>query len=535
MALTVTDRGTGTHNTGATTLVPGGRTATLATGSMGVLCIALDNAGGAGDVVIAPNSWTDAKGNVWTLRINALYDNGAASAGIEMAFYTAPITVDLLTTDAGTMTWKTGVSPVAKVWTWYEVIPGASATPTYSTGGNIAGATAANAQVTTASVLVGDAVIAGYFSENTAAVTQDSDSTNGSWTAQQTTTIGTTTAGVRIATQQKVQTTAASTQSYDVTVSSQDRIAGYILIHESPLVTVAAGLASITVASSAPTESEGNLPTTASTTLTAQAPTVSENVFAGAGAVTITAPNAATLGSKSVDAGLASSTVSASSPTPSEGTLPAAASVTTSAQAPVANLGMPAGSASLATTASGPAPDIRVNSGLASVTLTAQSGTSSEGVGAGSAIVSLAAGDAAVSGRQPAGSGSVVVAASDARPSAGAAAGAGSLALAADAPLTGLSVNAEAAQIIATAYNPSIPIAGAHVEVNAQAAFIIATAYNPAILGGTPSPPPPFRLIRPAPYVVVRAGVARVGVVAHDAALIANDDEDLLALLVFLP
>src|SRR5678816_3807691 len=123
MALTITSRGTGTHNTGATTLVPGGRTATLAVGSMGVLCIAVDNAGGAGDVLIAPASWTDAKGDVWTRRQNALFENGAASAGIEMAFYSALITVALLTTDLGTITWSTGVSPVAKAWTWYEVIP----------------------------------------------------------------------------------------------------------------------------------------------------------------------------------------------------------------------------------------------------------------------------------------------------------------------------------------------------------------------------------------------------------------------------
>jgi hypothetical protein len=232
VALTVTARGTGTHNTGATSLVPGGRTATLAVGSMGVLCIALDNAGSGGATTAAPSSWTDAKGNVWTRRQNALYDNGAASAGIEFAIYTAPITTALLTSDAGTMTWDASASVTAKAWTWYEVIPSAGGTVVYSTGGNIAGATAANASVTTASVPVGDAVIAGYFAENVNAVTGDSDTTNGTWQAQQTATVGSGTSGVRIATQSKVQTTAASTQSYDVTVASQDRIAGYVLIGE---------------------------------------------------------------------------------------------------------------------------------------------------------------------------------------------------------------------------------------------------------------------------------------------------------------
>jgi len=232
MALTVTSRGTGTHNSGATTLVPGGRSATLAVGSLGVLCIALDNAGTSGSTLISPASWTDAKGNVWTRRLNALYDNGVASAGIEMAIYTAPITVALLTSDAGTITWSPAASPVAKAWTWYEVIPSANAEAVYLTGGSIAGATAANAQVTTASIAVGDAVIAGYFSENVNAVTGDSDALNGSWTAQQTATVGSTTSGVRIATQQKVQTTTPSAQVYDATVASQDRIAGYIAVHE---------------------------------------------------------------------------------------------------------------------------------------------------------------------------------------------------------------------------------------------------------------------------------------------------------------
>ena len=204
---------------------------------MGVLCIAVDNAGANGSVLICPDSWTDDKGNVWTLRQNALFDNGAASNGIEMGIYTAPITTALLTTDAGTMTWKTGVSPVAKAWTWYEATPAVNPV-SYSTGGTIAGAVAGDATVVTASVAVGDAVIAGWFSENVVSINGDTDTTNGTWTAQQTATVGTGASGVRIATQQKVQTTTASTQSYSVThngeggVDTVDRIAGYIMLRE---------------------------------------------------------------------------------------------------------------------------------------------------------------------------------------------------------------------------------------------------------------------------------------------------------------
>jgi fibronectin-binding autotransporter adhesin len=316
MALTVTSRGTGTHNTGATTLVPGGRTATLAAGSMGVLAIALDNAGSGGATVAAPTSWTDAKGNVWTRRINALFDNGAASAGIEMVWYTAPITVALLTTDLGTITWAGGVSPVAKAWTWYEVIPGAGNSVTYNTGNSIAGAAAANATVVTATVAVGDAVIAGYFAEGVSAVTGDSDTTNGTWTAQQTATIGATTSGVRIATQQKVQTTTPSTQSYDVTVASQDRIAGYIMLSEVVSVT---GTGAITVPS-ATVAGTGAEVFTATGSVTVPSATVAGTgthtvVHTGTGAISVPAPTVAGTGTHTAAAPSGTGSITVSAPT----------------------------------------------------------------------------------------------------------------------------------------------------------------------------------------------------------------------------
>ena len=291
MALTVTSRGTGTHNTGATTLVPGGRSGTLAVNSLGVLCMALDNAGANGSTLIAPDTWTDAKSNVWTLRVNRLYDNGVASAGIEMAIYTAPISTQLLTTDAGTMTWKTGVSPVAKAWTWYEVIPSNGITPAYLAGVDIAGATAANASVgTTVNVNVGDATIAGYFSENVAAVTGDSDGTNGNWVGAagtngsiDTATIGTTTSGVRIATAKKVQITAASAQTWDCTVSSQDRIAGLITVREVVTQLAEPAAAAITIGTATPTVVAGaNVvvqPAAAAITVGTATPTVVTNVL----------------------------------------------------------------------------------------------------------------------------------------------------------------------------------------------------------------------------------------------------------------
>jgi hypothetical protein len=304
MALTVTSRGTGTDNTGATTLVPGGRSGTMAANSLGVLCMALDNAGASGSTLIAPDSWTDAKSNVWTLRANALFDNGAASAGIEMAIYTAPIVTQLLTTDAGTMTWKTGVSPVAKAWTWYEVIPSNGIAPAFLDKATIAGATAANASVgTTVNVNVGDATIAGYFSENVAAVTGDSDGTNGNWVGAagtngsiDTATVGTTTSGVRIATAKKVQTTAASAQTWDCTVSSQDRIAGLIMVREVVTQTVQPAAATATIGMATPTVVAGaNVlvqPAAAAITVGTATPAVVTNVLVQPAAAAVTTAGA---------------------------------------------------------------------------------------------------------------------------------------------------------------------------------------------------------------------------------------------------
>jgi hypothetical protein len=372
MALTVTSRGTGTHNTGATTLVPNGRSATLAAGSMGVLCIALDNEGSGGAATIAPASWTDAKGNVWTLRTNALYDNGAASAGIEMAYYTAPITVALLTTDAGTMTWGGGVSPVAKAWTWYEVIPSGGNTVGYSTGGSIAGATAANATVVTSSVLVGDAVIAGYFAENVSAVTGDADSTNGTWAAQQTATVGTTTSGVIIATQQKVQTTTASTQSYDVTVASQDRIAGYVMLHEVVVTTATIGLATLTLTPLTP------------------AVTVSSNTTATIGLATLTltplTPVVSTTAGQTATIGTASLTLTRLTPTVTasnhQTAVPGVASLILAPQTPTVRLGLIAtvGTTALTLTPLTPtvnvaAPSLTLNIGGVNKTAALKQGT----------------------------------------------------------------------------------------------------------------------------------------------------------------
>lgn len=233
---TITNRGTGTNGTGATTLVCA-PTSTIAANSAGVLAIAFDNAGSAGSVTIGPVTVTDSVGNVWTERQNALYDNGAASAGIEFLILTCDrLATQLTSANNVTISWVGGVSVAAKAYSFTEITPGASLKMQYNTGGvgaaSTGSGTIANPTVTTGTIPIGSVVLAGYFAEGVATVTADSDTTNGSWSAQQTATVGATTSGVRIATQAKVQTTTPSTQTYNVTVVSQDCITGWVQLDE---------------------------------------------------------------------------------------------------------------------------------------------------------------------------------------------------------------------------------------------------------------------------------------------------------------
>jgi hypothetical protein len=229
--LTVTDRGTDTVNTSSTTWVIG-PTSTIAAGSMGVLCLSFDNAGSAGSTKILSNATiNDSVGNVWTRRLDFIYDPGAANAGVEVGVYTGAITTQMTSSDTITVTFSTAT--VAKTATWSE-ISASVGVETYITGaakcdGCTSGQTSGTPQITTASLTVGDATICFMGGESTAAVTGDSDTTNGNWSTQQTDSSAGTN---RIASQAKVQTTTGSTQSYDVTLTSCDWQTAYIQVRE---------------------------------------------------------------------------------------------------------------------------------------------------------------------------------------------------------------------------------------------------------------------------------------------------------------
>ena len=232
MAITGTDRGVGTHNTGATsfTLSPASN---FAAGSLAVLVVAADNASTGG----ATNDFgavTDTHGNTWRLRRAPIFDNGAASAGVQGAIYTSDMKAGTLTTGS-VITVNFGSSPVAKAWTLMEIVPTSTQTRiAYFTGADGAGATTASPTITSGTITNGNMVIAALFNEQGTGqtVTQDGDTTNGNWSAQQTAEIGTTAAGMTVASQRKV-VTATATQTYNPTLGvSSDLIMSWIELTE---------------------------------------------------------------------------------------------------------------------------------------------------------------------------------------------------------------------------------------------------------------------------------------------------------------
>jgi hypothetical protein len=200
---------------------------------MGVLVLAIDNAGSGGSTAASPATFTDAKNNTWTRRINPIYDPGAASAGVETAYYTAPITTALLSSDSSTITFAGGVSVASSAWAFWEVAPAAGFTVGYVTGAAGTGAASGTPTVTTSSIASSDIVIGGGGAESGDTWTGDADTTNGSWSTHQHTAAGTGTTGMSVTTQIKT-VTAAATQTYNPTLTSADQILGWIQITEAP-------------------------------------------------------------------------------------------------------------------------------------------------------------------------------------------------------------------------------------------------------------------------------------------------------------
>jgi hypothetical protein len=224
MSITATARGTGGNNTGSTSIVCS-PTSTIPAGSGGCLVIAADNAGGSGAAQL-PASQVDSVGNTWTRRINPTYDPGAASAGVETAYYTCDVLTTALTS-GNNITFSGLNSVTAKAYVFWEATPDAGFIIQYVTGAAGTGAASGTPTVTTSSITSGDLVIGGGGAESADTWAQDGDTSNGSWSAHQHTGFGTGTSGISITSQTKV-VTGTATQTYNPTLTSADQILGWI-------------------------------------------------------------------------------------------------------------------------------------------------------------------------------------------------------------------------------------------------------------------------------------------------------------------
>lgn len=236
MALTRTALGTAaTTTTGTTATFTLGGSDSVSVGDLIVVCVAIDNTGASG-AAPATLTVTDSAGNTYTLRSSGLQDPSTASAGAYGAIFTA--TAQFTLGSSSTITVTTG-SAAAIAMTVQKFSAGAGNIAQYDTNGGNAGsnttATVTTGSITNGGAVVGMAAIERGNSTKNLAVTADSDTTNGSWTTQQTAqgnNSSTSTADMTVVSQSKI-VTATATQTYNISwTTATDFVIRYITITE---------------------------------------------------------------------------------------------------------------------------------------------------------------------------------------------------------------------------------------------------------------------------------------------------------------
>jgi hypothetical protein len=224
MALAATSRGTGGDNSAGTTLTlnPSGA---IVLGSRLVLALAVDNSAASGGNPLAQVGLvTDdarGKGNTWQRICSAIKTGGASNDGCVVEIWDCFVTERLETTTNITVTLL--ASTTNKVWTLTEITAAANKMPCLTQfKGSVVGTSTTPSTVTGQSVAVGQLTFGAMAAQQTGAITADSDTTNGSWSTAQTTTIGSGATGMEICTQAKVQATTGSTQTFNQTITSAD-------------------------------------------------------------------------------------------------------------------------------------------------------------------------------------------------------------------------------------------------------------------------------------------------------------------------
>src|SRR5574343_399652 len=211
MALAVTVGGTGT-NSGLTAAV----------GDKIIVCQACDNAGTDGaSSTTAP---TCPKTGTFTQRASNNYDPGTASAGATATIWQATVTSSLGSTDQITIYSSATAYMCA---TAYKVTAGSGAVCQFSATTNGTAANSNAPTVTTESIAIGYLVVGSAAIETDDAITAASDTDRGSWTTVSNviSDAGPDSITMRPVSQAKVTTTAAGTQTYNLSYSTARDVA----------------------------------------------------------------------------------------------------------------------------------------------------------------------------------------------------------------------------------------------------------------------------------------------------------------------
>ena len=224
MALTISQVGSNNSTASSATLAV--TAVTAAVGDWLVVMVAADNAGTSGAASLT--SVTDSAGNSYTMT-RSNYDPGSASAGVTFGLFRAKVTATLT---GGTVTANFSPNTTAKAMVIYKIVPGANEVVAFDRVG--AGYTGTTKSITAAAVTNGYTIFAGMAVETNAAVTADTDTTSGSWSAQYTAVgnTGTSTTSMRVCGQYKT-VTATGDQTFN-TSTSGDGAVNWLTLYPAP-------------------------------------------------------------------------------------------------------------------------------------------------------------------------------------------------------------------------------------------------------------------------------------------------------------
>lgn len=231
MAITINKMVDAGNNASSTSWAPT-IDANSAAGSFLVLFVAADNSSSGGSTNNI-TSVTDSLGNTWTKQQGPVYDTGSANNGIQGAIFTTPMDAGVVLTSS-TVTINFGDSTTAKAFLMFEVVPDTGYRIEYvQSGDDTAGATTSSPSLTTGTITSGNVVFGAFFCEygSGASATQDSDTTNGSWSTYESALGGVGTTGVTVYAQHKI-VTGTGTQTYNITFTSTDIHGSWIELAE---------------------------------------------------------------------------------------------------------------------------------------------------------------------------------------------------------------------------------------------------------------------------------------------------------------